>query len=176
MTAASLWRAVDENLEKFVVSISFAALAGIIVLAVVQRFVFSYQSPWSGSIPVYLFLWVTWIGAAYNIRTRTQLRFGELRANLPYNGKFLCVLLDAALWLAVSAIVIYFAIEQIQLVHMNFAVVQGTDNLPQWWFYLATPLGWGLIVYRVIQNLISDIGTYVRKEPLETDTTIFTAD
>ena len=176
MTLRSIWRLADDNLEKVIMTASFAALAGIIIVAVVQRFAFNYQSPWSGSIPIYLFLWVTWIGAAHNIRTRTQLRFGEIRANLPYLGQFFCLLLDAVLWIAVAGVVIYYAVDQIRLIHMNFAVVQGTDSLPQWGFYLATPLGWLLVVYRVLQNLWEDVATFRRREPFTNDVTIFSAD
>lgn len=35
----------------------------------------------------------------------------------------------------------------------------------EWWFYLATPLAWGLIVVRVLQNLKQDIVRYRNNEP-----------
>ncbi|MGE0613609.1 MAG: TRAP transporter small permease, partial [Hyphomicrobiales bacterium] len=141
MSFASAIGWVDRNLEKTIIAISFAVMAGIVVMAVVQRFTMNYQPPWSGSIPIYLFLWVTWIGAAYNVRTRTQLRFGEIRERLSYRGQFCCLVLDTALWIGVAIIVIYYAVQQTWIAHQNFAVVQGTDSLQQWWFYLATPLG-----------------------------------
>jgi len=34
--------------------------------------------------------------------------------------------------------------------------VPGTDTIQQWWFYLATPVGWSLLCVRVIQNMIQD--------------------
>jgi TRAP-type C4-dicarboxylate transport system permease small subunit len=174
INAALLW--LDRNLEKLIISTSMLALAAIVVVAVVQRFVFNYQTPWSGSIPIYLFLWVTWIGAAHNVRTRSQLRFDELRSRLPHTGQFLCLLLDTFLWLLVGAIVIYFTVQQTELVYRNFAVVQGTESLQQWWFYLATPLGWSLVVLRALQNLWEDVQTYRRGEPFNNTTSLFTAD
>lgn len=171
---AFLW--FDRNLEKLVISTSMLALAAIVVVAVVQRFVFNYQTPWSGSIPIYLFLWVTWIGAAHNVRTRSQLRFDELRSRLPHTGQFLCLLLDTALWIVVGTIVIYYTVQQTELVYRNFAVVQGTESLQQWWFYLATPLGWSLVVLRALQNLGEDIQTYRRGGPFNKNTTLFTED
>lgn len=172
--ALFLW--LDRNVEKLVISVSMFGLAAIVVLGVVQRFVFNYQVPWSGSIPIYLFLWVTWIGAAHNVRTRSQLRFDEFRSRLPRTGQFCCMLLDTFLWLAVAAIVIYYTAQQTMLAHDNFAVVQGTDSLPQWWFYLATPLGWTLVSIRALQNLFDDIRTYRSGEPFNDKMTLFTAD
>ena len=35
----------------------------------------------------------------------------------------------------------------------------------EWWFYLATPLAWSLIIIRVLQNLVQDIRRYRHREP-----------
>ncbi|KAA3633081.1 MAG: TRAP transporter small permease [Proteobacteria bacterium] len=167
---------LDENIEKLILVISLGGLAAIVIVAVVQRFAFSYQVPWSGSIPIYLFLWVTWIGAAHNVRTRTQLRFAEIRTRLPYTGQYLCYVLDAVLWVSISSIVVYYSLEQIELIRQNFAIVQGTENLQQWGFYLATPLGWSLVVFRALQNFWEDTGRFLRREPFEQDSMIFSLD
>ena len=64
-------------------------------------------------------------------------------------------------------IVIVYAVEQVQLSHDNFAIVQGTDDVMQWWFYLATPVGWSLLIVRALQNLWEDIQTYRAGEPFK---------
>jgi TRAP-type C4-dicarboxylate transport system permease small subunit len=88
---------------------------------------------------------------------------------MPYGAQFACMCLDAVLWIVFGGIVLYFTIEQTRLVEMNFAIVQGTDNVMQWWFYLATPLAWMLLIFRVLQNLSEDIGRFLRKEPFIVD-------
>lgn len=175
-TLFRLLRWLDTNIEKMIIMVSLGALASIIVMGVVQRFMFNYQTAWSGSIPIYLFLWVTWIGAAYNVKTRTQLRFDEIRSRLPYTGQFLCLVFDAVMWISISVIVIYYSIEQVQLVHQNFAIVQGTERMQQWWFYLATPIGWMLVVYRALQNFWEDLRMFRRGEPFHQDAMIFSID
>ncbi len=77
--------------------------------------------------------------------------------------------LDALLWIVFAVIVLYYTIEQTRLVEMNFAIVQGTDNVMQWWFYLATPVAWALLIVRVLQNLLDDIRRYVRRKPFLVD-------
>ena len=96
MTMLSGLKWIDRNIEKIVVLICYVAMAGIIFVEVIRRFVFQSQAAWSTTIPIYLFLWVTWMGAAYNTRIRTHLRFDEVRARLPYNAQFACLCLDAA--------------------------------------------------------------------------------
>jgi TRAP-type C4-dicarboxylate transport system permease small subunit len=146
----------DANIEKIIIIISYITMAAIIFVEVIRRFLLNQQEPWSSTIPILLFLWVTWIGAAYNVKIRTHLSFDELRMRLPYNLQFCCLILDAFLWIAFACIVLYFSIQQVQLSHDNFAIVTGTDDIMQWWFYMATPVAWALLCIRVLQNLRSD--------------------
>ena len=160
--AFSLLRWLDRNIEKIVILICYTTMAAIIFVEVIRRFLFNEQAAWSTTIPIYLFLWVTWMGAAYNVRIRTHLRFDELRVRLSHTAQFACLCLDAALWILFAVIVVVFSIEQVQLSYDNFSIVQGTDNVMQWWFYLATPIAWTLLVVRVLQNLSEDWQTYRR--------------
>jgi TRAP-type C4-dicarboxylate transport system permease small subunit len=114
---------------------------------------------------VLLFLWVTWFGASYNIKKRTHLALTEVRSRLPYPLQFGCFVLDAVLWISFAVIVIYYTYEQTWLAYDNFAIVGGTDDVMEWWFYTATPLAWSLIVIRVIQNLVRDVHTFRKREP-----------
>jgi TRAP-type C4-dicarboxylate transport system permease small subunit len=151
---------LDRNTEKVVILITYTSMAGIIFVEVVRRFLFNQQAPWSTTIPVLLFLWVTWFGASYNIRRRTHLALTEVRSRLPYPVQFGCFMLDGLLWIVFAAIVIYFTWQQTWLAYDNFAIVGGTDHVMMWWFYTATPLAWSLIVIRVIQNMILDVRTF----------------
>lgn len=163
------FRWLDRNAERTLILFSYSAMALIIVYAVFERFVFKTQIPWSSSIPIYLFLWVTWIGCSQNVRKRTHLNFNDIRLRMSYKLQYACMWLDALLWITFGAIVLYFSIEQTRLVEMNFAIVQGTDNVMQWWFYLATPFAWALLIFRVLQNLWDDIGRYRRGDAFIVD-------
>lgn len=158
-------RWLDKNAERSLILVAYSMMALIIIYAVFERFILKSMVPWSTSIPIYLFLWVTWIGCSHNVRKRTHLVFNDIRLRLPYGAQFACMCLDALLWIVFGAIVLYYTIEQTRLVEMNFAIVQGTDNVMQWWFYLATPLAWSLLIVRVLQNLWDDIGRWRRRQP-----------
>lgn len=165
--AARALRWLDRNIEKTVILIAYSSMAIIIVMAVVERYFFSYQSAWSSTVTIYLFLWVTWMGASYNTKTRSHLSFSELREHMPYGLQFACVALDAVLWIVFGAVVSYYTVQQVKIVYDNFAIVQGTDHVMQWWFYLATPLSWLLLIFRALQNLYEDWRRYQRREPFQ---------
>ena len=162
-------RWLDRNAERSLILVAYSMMALIIVFAVFERFILKEMVPWSTSIPIYLFLWVTWIGCSHNVRQRTHLVFNDIRLRLPRGGQFVCLCLDALLWIVFGVIVLYYTIEQTRLVEMNFAIVQGTDNVMQWWFYLATPVAWALLIVRVLQNLWDDIDRWRRREPFLVD-------
>ncbi|HMB77215.1 MAG TPA: TRAP transporter small permease [Kiloniellaceae bacterium] len=157
----------DDNLEKMIILVCYLAMAGIIFVEVIRRFAFGQQAPWSSTIPIYLFLWVTWIGCAYTAKKRSHLRFEELRSRMPYMGKFCAMMLDHILWIAFALLVIYFSVQQVQLSYDNFAIVPGTDDVMQWWFYMATPVAFTLLIVRVLQNLVQDVQRYRRGESLD---------
>ncbi|MBR0565416.1 TRAP transporter small permease [Azoarcus sp. L1K30] len=165
----ALIRWLDRNAERTLILIAYASMALIIVYAVFERYVFSTQIPWSTSIPIYLFLWVAWVGCAYNVKKRTHLVFNDFRLRMPYAMQFAMMWLDTLLWIGFGSVVAWFTIEQTQLAYDNFSIVQGTDNVMQWWFYLATPVGWGILMIRALQNLIQDIGRFRRHEPFLVD-------
>ena len=171
--ALSLLKWIDRNIEKIVILICYATMAGIIFVEVIRRFLFNQQAAWSTTIPIYLFLWVTWMGAAYNVKIRTHLRFDELRVRMPYTAQFACLCLDALLWIIFAAIVVVFSIEQVQLSYDNISIVQGTDDVMQWWFYTATPIAFALLIFRVLQNVWQDVSDFRERVPLQIKTNIF---
>ena len=162
-----LLKAIDANLEKTIILLNYVVMAAIIFVEVIRRFAIKEQAAWSTTIPIYLFLWVVWIGCAYNVKIRGHLRFDEVRTRLPYKAQFSCLLLDAFLWIVFSSIVIFYTTEQVLISRDNYAIVQGTDNILQWWFYIATPIAFALLIFRQLQNLFSDCIKFLNNEPFE---------
>lgn len=156
---------LDKNIEKYIIVVSYSGMAIIIFTEVIRRFLFKEQAAWSTTIPILLFLWLTWFGASYNIKVRGHLALSEIRARLPYNMQFACFMLDAVAWIVFAIIVVYFSIDQVYLSYDNFAIVEGTDDVMQWWFYMATPLAWSLIIIRVLQKMFEDIMIFKNKQP-----------
>ena len=165
-----LLRWIDSNIERIIILVAYVFMAAIIFVEVIRRFLLSEQAAWSSTIPIYLFLWVVWIACAYNVRIRAHLSFDELRVKFSQRGQFICLMLDAVLWIVFSVIVIYYTTKQVLLSRDNFAIVQGTDEVMQWWFYIATPLAFALLIVRVLQNVAKDLSDYRNGRPLKVQT------
>lgn len=160
-------RWLDQNLEKVILITAFAFCAGIIAVEVFRRYVFSLQAPWSTYIPSYLFLWLTWLGCSYAVKLRAHLNFNEVRDRLPRHWQFVLLQVDYLLYLVFGVVVIYWSFDLVQLHFSIDSIVPGTDDVPSWWFYSATPVGWTLLLVRVAQNMIVDIKDLRSGAPLK---------
>jgi TRAP-type C4-dicarboxylate transport system permease small subunit len=145
---------------------SYSLCAAIICVEALRRYLFQSQAPWTPMAAIYLFIWLTWIACAYNVKTRTHLRFDALRKNLPYQLQFALQLVDHAIWVLLGIIITGYGFEQMTIQRRIGAVVQGTDNFPLWIAFMGVPLGWVLVLWRVIENIGADIRRFHRGEPL----------
>ena len=126
----------------------------------------SEQAPWSTTLPPFLFLIMTWFGCSYNVKLRTHLAFAEFRTAMPRTGQMACLLLDAALWIGFSWVVVVTSTRVVANSASNFQIMLGTDNIMQWWFLISVPLAFTVLVARVLENLIEDFANYRSGAPL----------
>lgn len=157
---------VERNFEKTVMVVSYLAIGGIIFVEVFRRFVLNEQAPWSTTLPPFLFLIMTWFGCTYNVQLRTHLAFAEFRAAMGRGGQLACLLLDALLWIGFSWIVVVTSTRVVANSASNFQIMLGTDNVMQWWFLIAVPLAFTMLVARVLENLIIDLRNFRSGAPL----------
>ncbi|MEQ8897029.1 MAG: TRAP transporter small permease subunit [Roseovarius sp.] len=156
----------ERNFESTVMVVSYLAIGGIIFVEVFRRFVLSQQAPWSTTLPPFLFLIMTWFGCSYNVKLRTHLAFAEFRTAMPRAGQMACLLLDAALWIGFSWVVVVTSTRVVANSASNFQIMLGTDNIMQWWFLISVPLAFTVLVARVLENLFEDLANYRSGDPL----------
>ncbi|UWQ35705.1 TRAP transporter small permease subunit (plasmid) [Leisingera sp. M527] len=157
---------LDRHLERTIMVWSYLAIAFIIFWGVIDRFVFKNQQPWSTTIPPLLFMVMAWFGAAFNVRLRTHLSFNEFRTIMPRWAQLGCLTLDAVLWFGFAVIVFVTTSRMTALSASNFQIVLGTDSVLQWWFLIAAPLAFILMIGRVFENLADDIRNFRSGAPL----------
>lgn len=160
-------RWLDENFENIFMFISYFSMMALMAGSVVQRFIFRSMFPWSLSFCIFLFIWLSWLGASYNTKRRTHLKLGEIRNRFPYKIQFACLILDNLLWIGMAIIVAYFAWEQMMLQYDMKSIIYGSENLPLWPATLAVPASWALLVFRAIQNMVIDFNDFRHKRPLK---------
>lgn len=164
--ACAIYRWCNANLEYTLMNVCYGLCTLIVFVEATRRYLLRSQAPWSGQAAIYLFIWLSWIGCAYAIKTRTHLRFDELRRQVPYTGQFLLQQLDYLVWIVLAVIVCVFGVKQMVLQAHLGSVVQGTDHFPLWIAFLGVPFGWSLVIWRVVQCSLEDVRRFRAGEPV----------
>ena len=144
-------RFIDSGIIKWFIIGSYAYFCLIILVEVVRRYVFGDSSPWGEMTARYAFVYLTYVAASEGIRQGRHIRIDLLPKALKGTaGKLLRLYIDA-LVLILAAFVIYFSLELIGI-QWSVGIVMGAADVNMAFAQAALPLGWALIVIRVIQN------------------------
>ncbi|MEL6750669.1 MAG: TRAP transporter small permease subunit [Pseudomonadota bacterium] len=148
---------IDRNFERWLMIILYIVMTAIIFGEVIRRTSATLGIPgigdiqsWAGSstVPAWIFLVLTWLGASYSIKRRTQLNFSELRSVMPRFWQIAMLGLDWVLWTSFAYIIFVVGIQRTVNSSNNFQIVPGTDDMMQWWYYAAIPVCWVLLAAR----------------------------
>jgi C4-dicarboxylate transporter DctQ subunit len=159
-------RWLDGNLEYSLMNTIYILCTLVVFVEAVRRYLFRSQFPWSGQAAIYLFIWLSWIGCAYGVKTRGHLRFDEIRRRLPYPAQFALQLVDYAVWIVLGTVISVTALHQMRIQADMGSVVQGTDHFPLWVAFAGVPFGWALVLWRTVQCIAEDIRRYRAGRPL----------
>ncbi|UYO74882.1 TRAP transporter small permease [Halomonas qinghailakensis] len=168
----SKWRAfrlrcdkIDRSAERWLLLTFYALIILTIAIEVFRRFVMNYSSSWGEEVARYAFIYLAWLAAAAAVRDRAHIRIDVL-VNLggPKMKRLAWWLADiATLVLAVWAL--WLSIGPI-LTSINFGSITPGLRVSQAFFLAAVPLGFTLVVLRVVQSMLADIRRMRRGEPV----------
>ncbi|MDA7946197.1 MAG: TRAP transporter small permease [Hyphomicrobiaceae bacterium] len=157
---------LNENLERWALLIFYVMLVITMAVEVVRREVFAYSSIWGEEIVRYAFIYLAWIGAAAAVRERAHLRIDVIFNYIVSNrAKTLLYLLGDLVMLAVALIAVYWSWETV-LVSWKFGSVSHGLRVSMVWFLMAVPLGFGLMIFRLLQSIIRDLSDLKSGKPV----------
>lgn len=146
-------RWADANTEPYLMVMFYVALASIISIEVARRYLLGEQTQWGSVVSIYCFIWLSWLGCAYHVKTRGHLRFGEIRRKMPRLLQAGCYIFDDILWLLLASVVVSASWKLIQSQMLLENMIEGTRSIPLAVATAAVPAGWLLIVVRAVQDI-----------------------
>lgn len=152
----SIFKAIDKNLERWALLVFYTLLVVTMSVEVIRREVFSYSSIWGEEIVRYSFIYLVWIGAASAIKERAHIRIDVLFHYASPRGKALLYLFGDLVMLGVCLIAFYWSYETVA-VSWKFGSVTHGLRLPMVLFLAAVPIGFALMIFRLIQSILRDI-------------------
>ena len=149
-------RVLNDKLEEVFLVIVMSASVIIVFAQVVTRFILKTPLPWSEEVARFLFIWLIWVGAAYATKERAHIKIDFLVNRLPKAGQTLCLILSTLVWLLFAVFLFYISLVLTQSV-MGGGQTGTGSGIPMWIPYSAIPVGMGLMIFRMIQNIIIDL-------------------
>lgn len=148
-------RVLDKNAERWALLVFYVMLVLTMAIEVLRREVFSYSSIWGEEIVRYSFIYLAWIGAAAAVRERAHIRIDVVMHYLGPRAKALLYIFGDLVMLAVAIGALIWSFETVQ-VSFKFGSVSHGLRVSMVWFLMAVPVGFSLMIVRLIQSLLRD--------------------
>lgn len=147
---------LNKNAERWALLFFYVLLVSTMFVEVIRREIFAYSSIWGEEIVRYAFIYLAWIGAASAVRERAHIRIDVLLHYMSRSGKALIYILGDLVMLVVAVIALYWSFETV-MVSFKFGSVSHGLRVSMVWFLAAVPIGFSLMIFRLVQSLMRDI-------------------
>lgn len=149
---------LNKNAERWALLFFYVLLVATMFIEVLRREVFSYSSIWGEELVRYSFIYLAWIGAASAVRERAHIRIDVVMHYLSPRAKALLYIFGDLVMFGVALIAVYWSFETV-LVSWEFGSVSHGLRVSMVWFLSAVPIGFSLMIYRLLQSLHRDINS-----------------
>ena len=143
---------LDESAEEVFLCILLIAMACIMFLQVICRFVFNNSLAWSEELTRYLFVWSTFIGISYCVRKRLAIQIELLADALPVKARTALLIFVDLVQLVMFLYLIGPAATYLNRTIEN-GQVSAAMQLPMGWIYVAPLIGFVLASIRLVEDI-----------------------
>lgn len=160
-----IYDAMDKNGERWALLVFYVMLVITMFIEVLRRELLSYSSIWGEEIVRYSFIYLAWIGAAAAVRERGHIRIDVILEYVGPRIKALLYIFGDLVMFAVALVALYWSFETV-LVSAKFGSVTHGLRISQVWFLSAVPIGFALVIFRLIQSFLRDVSDLRHGRPV----------
>ena len=128
----------------------------IILIEVIRRYAFGDSSAWGEMTARYAFVYMTYAAAAEGIRQKKHIRVDLIDKIIKPKSLTLLNIYYDILVTIVAILVIYYSLKLID-VQLTFGIVMTAADINMAFAQAALPLGWALMLIRIMQNWLDSI-------------------
>jgi len=160
-----IFKSLDKNLERWALLVFYVMLVATMFIEVIRREVFSYSSIWGEEIVRYSFIYLAWIGAAAAVKERGHIRIDVIMEYVNPRIKALLYMFGDIVMAIVALVALYWSYEAVH-VSWKFGSVTHGLRVSQVWFLSAVPIGFLLVMIRLVQSFLRDINDFRNGKPV----------
>lgn len=148
---------LNDKLERWLSAALLAFVVGLISLQVFMRYVVRHSLSWSEELTLWVFVWFIWITVALAFKHRKHVRVVVFKTLLSARGQ---VVLDLIVDVAIIVFLGVLIVQCLELMSQPFVARQTSVvlGMPIPYFYASAPVGAGLSIFRLAQNVVRGFG------------------
>ena len=143
-----------ENFEQYFVALLLAGMTLLAVVNVFVRYVLKGNITWAMEAKIFMFAWLIFFGASWGIRIGAHIGMESFVNLFSSKIKRLFALLAALLCLTYAVIIFIGSYKYVESRYLLGILSQDIKWLPQWVPRIIMPIGFGLIIFRLVEVLI----------------------
>jgi len=155
MLLKKILKEIDQNGERYLLLPLYAMIVSTIFVEVVRRSLLSYSSIWAEEVARYAFIYIAWIGASSAIKERAHIRIDVILNLLSQRMKSIVFIFGDIITLILAVLAIWMSMESV-LNSIHFGSVTHGLRISQAWFLAAVPLGFLMMIFRLLQSIRRD--------------------
>jgi TRAP-type C4-dicarboxylate transport system permease small subunit len=163
---------IDRDGERWLLLWLYGYIVMVIFIEVFRRFVLSYSSVWGEESARYAFVYLVWIGAAAAVRSRAHIRIDVITHLVGGRGAAILYIVSDVLTGILALFALYWSMDPV-LTSLKFHSVTDGLRVLRVWFLFAVPFGFSLMLLRVFQSLVRDVGNFRAGRPTFTGARLF---
>lgn len=143
-------------MEEYIGIVLLVTIIGIAFANVVTRYVARYSIAFTEELALYLFVWLTMLGASRAFREGTNMSVTLLYKKFPGSGRKVLYFLSALFSVFCFASLVYWGTLQVYE-EISLNTITESMALPAWIFTVSIPLVSALTIVRIFQRARSDM-------------------
>ncbi len=167
-----LLKLLNRNAERWALLGFYVMLVGTMAIEVLRREIFAYSSIWGEEIVRYSFIYLAWIGAAAAVRERAHIRIDVIMHALGNRTRAALYIFGDLVMFAVALVALYYSFETV-MVSAKFGSVSHGLRVSMVWFLAAVPIGFSLMILRLVQSIWRDLQSLRDGTPVYEGDTLF---
>jgi len=152
----SFLQAINRDGERYLMLVFYCTIVFVIVSEVVRRFVLAYSSLWGEEVARYAFVYLGWVGASFAVKQRAHIRFDVILHVLPKRLHGYVYIFGDVVTLVFACFAMYWSLHSIGTL-LEFDAKSYALRISKVWFEAAVPLGFSMMMVRLIQSVVRDL-------------------
>lgn len=152
---------LDNNAEKILLAIGLLSIIFLISYQTLARYVlnqvlgYSVSIAWTEELARFIFVWITYLAIPISIKHRNMIRMDAFAERLSKFWRQNLWVTSDILFLILSGAIFYYGIKHVMLL-LTFPQITAVLRLSYHFVYLILPIGFGLILLRLGQDLLRE--------------------